>query len=99
VDDANALRMNLLTVVLHELGLALGFVEDDPMQPAIMARTLVPGMDTPPALLPLIGSGRVGVIRSLLHPARPHRALGLAPGALHRAQGKVTHRGKGKVKA
>ena len=28
-----ALRMDLLTVVLHELGLALGFAEDDPAEP------------------------------------------------------------------
>jgi Ca2+-binding RTX toxin-like protein len=52
---SGALRMDLRTVLTHELGLALGFREADPAEPYAMARTLAatvapPG---PPLLLPL----------------------------------------------
>ena len=46
-------RMSLLTVVLHELGMALGFSEDDPAEPYVMARTLTAGVQAPPPLLAL----------------------------------------------
>jgi hypothetical protein len=55
-NDGSA-RMALLTVVLHELGLALGFVEDDPREPFVMARTLAAGVQAPPLLLPIVGPG------------------------------------------
>ena len=38
--DSGAPRMDLLFTVMHELGHALGFVEDDPAQPVVMGRTL-----------------------------------------------------------
>jgi hypothetical protein len=44
-------QMDLLAVLEHELGLALGFVEADPLEPVVMARTLEPsigGVATPP---------------------------------------------------
>src|SRR5690348_10299507 len=41
--DDGTPRMALLTVVLHELGLALGFAESDPREPFVMARTLAAG--------------------------------------------------------
>jgi hypothetical protein len=47
--------MSLLTVVLHELGMALGFSEDDPAEPYVMARTLTAGVQAPPPLLGLAG--------------------------------------------
>src|SRR5207248_9778458 len=60
-----AARMDLLTVVLHELGLALGFTEDDPAEPWVMARTLTAGVQTPPQLLPVSGStGAAGTVTS-----------------------------------
>ena len=45
-------RIDLETVLLHELGLALGYSEADPRQPAVMARTLAAqvGSQTPPAV-------------------------------------------------
>jgi hypothetical protein len=45
-------RMDLLAVLMHELGLALGFTEADPAQPEVMARTLAPavGPQAPPRL-------------------------------------------------
>ena len=49
-------RMDLETVLLHEFGLALGYREDDPRQPAVMARTLAArvGEQTAPCwLIPL----------------------------------------------
>jgi Calx-beta domain len=55
LDDGGP-RMALLTVVLHELGMALGFVEDDPAEPFVMARTLSAGVQAPPLLLPVAGS-------------------------------------------
>jgi hypothetical protein len=101
MDSGAASRMNLLTVVLHELGLALGFAEDDPMQPAIMARTLAPGVETVPALLPLIVTARAGMIwHGALRAAHSHGfpKLKLKATAAH-PRGKVTHRAKGGVKA
>jgi hypothetical protein len=44
--------MDLLAVLEHELGLALGFVEADPRQPVVMARTLEPSL-VPVAAPPL----------------------------------------------
>ena len=38
--DSGASRMDLLFTVMHELGHALGFVEDDAAQPVVMGRTL-----------------------------------------------------------
>ena len=38
--DSGAPRMDLLFTVMHELGHALGFVDDDPAQPVVMGRTL-----------------------------------------------------------
>ncbi|MGZ4388225.1 MAG: Calx-beta domain-containing protein, partial [Gaiellaceae bacterium] len=48
-------RIDLLSVVMHELGLALGFHEADAAEPFVMARTLAPsvGPQAPPRLLPL----------------------------------------------
>jgi hypothetical protein len=37
---AGVLQMDLLAVLEHELGLTLGFIEADPLQPVVMARTL-----------------------------------------------------------
>ena len=61
------LRMALLTVVLHELGMALGFTEDDPAEPFVMARTLTAGVEVPPQLLP--------IITSHTSPARAHASI------------------------
>jgi hypothetical protein len=41
--SGGTLRMDLLAVLEHELGLTLGFTEADPLQPIVMARTLAPG--------------------------------------------------------
>jgi hypothetical protein len=75
-----ASRMDLLSVVLHELGLALGFREDDPAEPWVMARTLAAGVQTPPRLLPLLGSaptatGAAGLVR-IVSPSVGSVALG-----------------------
>ena len=72
--------MDLLSVVLHELGLALGFTEDDPAEPWVMARTLAAGVQTPPRLLPLLGSapaatGAAGLVR-IVSPSVGSVALG-----------------------
>ncbi|MGH3049730.1 MAG: beta strand repeat-containing protein [Gaiellaceae bacterium] len=50
--DDPAPRMDLLSVLLHELGLTLGYSEADPRQPAVMARTLTAGVgpQTPPTV-------------------------------------------------
>jgi hypothetical protein len=52
---SGAPQMDLRTVVTHELGLALGFHEADPVEPYAMARTLSAtiGPQAPPLLLPL----------------------------------------------
>ena len=53
--DGSARRMDLLFTVMHELGLALGFVEDDPAQPVVMGRTLAAeiGPHATPRLRPM----------------------------------------------
>ena len=53
--DGSAPRMDLLFTVMHELGLALGFVEDDPAQPVVMGRTLAAeiGPHVTPRLRPM----------------------------------------------
>jgi hypothetical protein len=56
-------QMDLLAVLEHELGLALGFVEADPLEPVVMARTLEPSLGavaTPPTrILRNVAPGRI----------------------------------------
>jgi hypothetical protein len=66
--------MDLLAVLEHELGLALGFTEADPLQPVVMARTLEPAVG-PQASPPLrvVRSAAPGWIRAI--PAKHGRRL------------------------
>ena len=78
--------MDLLTVVLHEVGLALGFVEDDAAQPEIMARTLAPGVRV--TLRPFTGTAaRLAALHRRLRLAQLPKA---SPKAKARARAAVT---------
>jgi hypothetical protein len=81
--DDDAPRMDLRTVITHELGLALGFHEADPAQPYAMARTLSAtiGRQAPPLLLSPIAPKRSASISVSLRPSlRPLPAAWLAGG-------------------
>lgn len=80
MDPGGADRMALLTVVLHELGMALGFVEDDPAEPFVMTRTLTAGVQAPPLLLPIVVAQASSVHSVRLIPTLvPSRILVLRP--------------------
>jgi hypothetical protein len=74
-------QMDLLAVLEHELGLALGFVEADPLEPVVMARTLEASLGpvaTPPLrIVRNLAPGRISAHR--LPHRLPHRIAMFTP--------------------
>jgi len=68
--SGGAMRMDLLAVLEHELGLVLGFSEADPLQPLVMARTLAPGTIAVAPFRMLRPVARGPISAHAIHPTR-----------------------------